>query len=92
MNGNMIALYQEELDLPAGIIISPSGSVYVCNREQHIVYKMKSDLSEAVVILGPGDGLEFPQAMCLDTDNQLLYISSGSSEAKFRNRLKVFKC
>jgi DNA-binding beta-propeller fold protein YncE len=92
INGNMLSLYQGELEFPEGIIISPSGSVYVCNREQQIVYKMTSDLSEAMVILGPGDGLNCPQAICLNKINQHLYISSGSSEAKYKNILKVYKC
>jgi DNA-binding beta-propeller fold protein YncE len=92
IKGNMLALYQGELEHPGGIIISPSGSVYVCNRDQHIVYKMKSDLSEATVILGPGDGLCFPQAMCLNKKNKHLYISGGSSVAKYKNILKVYKC
>jgi hypothetical protein len=92
INGIMVALYQGELDRPHGIVISPSGSVYVCNRNQHIVYKMTSDLSETMVILGPGDGIHFPHAMCLSKRNQQLYISSGSSEAKYKNILKVYKC
>jgi DNA-binding beta-propeller fold protein YncE len=85
INGNMLSLYQGELEEPDGIIISPSGSVYVCNRNQHIVYKMTSDLSEAMVILGPGDGLIYPHVMCLNKKNQHMYVSS-------RNILKVYKC
>jgi DNA-binding beta-propeller fold protein YncE len=92
INGIMIALYQGELDRPHGIIISPSGSVYVCDRNQHIVYKMTSDPSEAMVILGPGDGLHAPHAMCLNKKNQHLYISSGTSDTKYCNTLKVYKC
>ena len=66
--------------------------MYICSRRQHVVFKMQLDLSEAVVILGAGDGLLSPYAICLDTDNQILYISSGCGYAKFRNFLKVFKC
>jgi sugar lactone lactonase YvrE len=87
INGNMLSLFQGELEGPRGIIISPSGTVYVCNRKQQIVYEMTSDLSEAMVILGPGDGLEYPHAICLNKINQHLYISSA-----VRSILKVFKC
>jgi hypothetical protein len=90
MQGNLLNLYQGELECPYGIIIVPSGSVYVCNRNQNIVYKMKSDLSEATVMLGPGDGLTGPQAMYVNTDDQHLYISSGCFENK--HFLKVYKC
>jgi hypothetical protein len=92
MNGNMLALYKGELEHPGGIIISPSGSVYVCNRNQHIVYKMTSNLSEALVILGPGDGLHAPHAICLNKINQHLFISSGKLGAEYGNILKVYKC
>jgi DNA-binding beta-propeller fold protein YncE len=92
INGNMLSLYKGELELPHGIIISPSGSVYLCNRDQDIVYKMTSDLSKALVILGSGDGLNGPQAMCLNKKNQHLYISSGSGEANYYNALKIYKC
>jgi hypothetical protein len=92
INGNMLALYQAELEGPHGIIISQSGSVYVCNRNQNIVYKMMSDLNKAMVILGPGDGLLLPQAMYLNNKNQHLYISTGSIKGKYKNILKVYKC
>jgi uncharacterized protein YjiK len=92
MNGNILAMFQGEIDEPHGIIISPSGLMYVCNRKQDVVYKMKSDLSEALVILGPGDGLVYPHAICMNNDNQHLYISSGSLKAKHKNVLKVYKC
>ncbi|XP_060570768.1 complement C1q tumor necrosis factor-related protein 3-like [Ruditapes philippinarum] len=44
---------------------------------------MRSDLSEAIVLLGPGDGVTGPQAMHLNANDQHLYISSGS----FGNKL-----
>jgi hypothetical protein len=55
IDGHMLSLYDGELEFPNGIITSSSGSVYVCSTNQQIVYKMKSDLSEAMVMLGPGD-------------------------------------
>jgi hypothetical protein len=67
MSGKMLALYQNDLHMPYGIIIFPSGSVYICNRKQHNVFKMNSDLSEPKVIIGRGDGLEHPKAICLNT-------------------------
>jgi hypothetical protein len=93
MNGKMLALYEGDLDKPNGIIISPSRSVYICNRKQHSVVKMNSDLSEPTIILGRGDGLEHPKAICLNTLNQhyFLYFSSGSLEAEYANTLKVYK-
>jgi hypothetical protein len=90
MNGKMLALYKGELEYPHDIFISLSGSVYVCSNGQSVVYKMNSDLSEALVILGPGDGLMYPTAMCLNADNQNFYISNGGAEATFN--IKVFKC
>jgi hypothetical protein len=92
LKGNMLKSYDGELESPQSIITSPSGSVYVCNRSQNIVYKMTSDLSEATAILGPGDGVMAPHAMCLNKINQHLYISSGCFDANYCNTLKVFKC
>jgi DNA-binding beta-propeller fold protein YncE len=91
MNGRILALYNGELEYPHDMFISPCGSVYVCSNGQDVVYKMNSDLSEALVILGPGDGLMRPTAMCLNTNNQHFYISSGSSKAAYCNNIKFFK-
>ncbi|XP_060567520.1 uncharacterized protein LOC132726257 [Ruditapes philippinarum] len=91
MNGNMLSLFQGKLQVPQGIFISPSESVYVCNKEQHTVYEIMSDLRKTMVILGPGDGLYFPKAMCFNKINQHLYISSRSPVAKYRNILKVYR-
>jgi hypothetical protein len=90
-NGNMLAMYPNELEKPFGIIILPSGSVVLCNREQRAMIKVTSDLGESTVILGPGDGLEHPHALCLNTSSKHLYISSGSSIAKYSNAIKVYK-
>ncbi|XP_053385830.1 uncharacterized protein LOC123538693 [Mercenaria mercenaria] len=91
MDGNMISMYQNELAMPRDIVISPLGSVYLCNRDQHVIFKMTPDLSGATVLLGPGDGLFAPQSMCCNTAKQHFYISSGSNTAEKCNQIKVFK-
>jgi sugar lactone lactonase YvrE len=92
MNGKIVHKYQGELEYPHDIdIYSPPGVVYLCNRDQHVMYKMTSDLKESTVILVPGDGLSFPQAMCFNAKKKHLYISSGSLHAEYKNFVKVFK-
>ena len=92
MKGRNLHTYQGELEYPHDInLYSPTGVVYLCNRDQHVIYKMTSDLKESTVILVPGDGLSFPQAMCFNSKKRHLYISSGSLHAEYKNFVKVFK-
>jgi hypothetical protein len=45
-----------------------------------------------MVILGPGDGLNSPHAICLNKKNKHLYISSGNIGAEYGNIIKVYRC
>ncbi|XP_053385684.1 uncharacterized protein LOC128550506 [Mercenaria mercenaria] len=90
MDGNMLSMYQDELEHPSDIFMSLLGSVYLLNKGQHLLYEVKSDLSEATVLLGIGDGLAFPNAMCFNLYKQHLYISAGSDSAKLNNEIKVY--
>lgn len=90
MNGKMVSRLNCELNSPSDITISPSGSVYLCNTAQHVVYKATPNLRDATVILGPGDGLSSPYAMCFDADRQIVFISSKSVEKNYCNFIKMY--
>lgn len=91
MYGNMISMYQSELKGPADIAVSPFGAVYLCDREQHIVYRMTQNLTEAKVILKDKREESTPHAMCFNEDLHHLYISSGSTEPKIKNNIKIYR-
>ncbi|KAL4217254.1 hypothetical protein ACF0H5_023705 [Mactra antiquata] len=91
-HGKMLAVYKDEgLVKPCDITKTPFGSIYVCNKSQHIIYKMSEDLSAGLVILGLQDGLKCPHSMCFCPSRKSLYISSGSIDPKDENFIKQFK-
>lgn len=92
MNGNMKFMFTGQLNSPQDLTISPGNSVYLCDRNLHVVYKMRLDLSDCTALLVQGDGLFSPQAICFNAEKQNLYVSSGSEEAEHCNFIKVFKC
>lgn len=91
INGELLNVYKDvELKEPYEITFTPFGSLYLCNRRQHIIYKMAEDLSEAVVVLGKHDGLECPNSMCFCPGKKSLYISSSSRDPSFANMVKQY--
>jgi DNA-binding beta-propeller fold protein YncE len=91
INGQMTALYSHNLDKPYGVFLSPSGAIYICNRQHNVVYRMTSALSEVTIVIGPGDNLRLPQAIAFDRKTQHIYISRGCNDDKDANRIGVYQ-
>jgi DNA-binding beta-propeller fold protein YncE len=92
MTGKIKVFYPHFLHNPKDIVMSSAGEVYVCERNNHAVYSMPPNLSKGYRVIGLDEHLQFPHAMCLNQQRNILYISQTGSRHNSHNFITVYKC
>jgi hypothetical protein len=85
--GDVIGSYSG-MSGPRGMSLSDDGTVFVCDRDRHVIEEISGDCSTGKVVL---KNLKSPYAVCWCGETKKLYFSGWQNDEKINNFLHTYK-